>query len=160
MRRRGAVVRLASAVVLVLAVFGILGIIQPTPTAAAVPNTQPYVDAGRATALALTTIDYRTVDRDVQRVLDTATNPFYDNFKGKSAEFTQVVLNAKSTSTSTVDEARLESLDNGRARVFVGLTVTTVNVGQPPQAPRQWRLIITVQKVGESYKASGVEFMR
>ena len=161
MRPRGAVVlRFALAVVLVLAVFGILETIQPTGTAAAVPNTQPYVDAGRAIALALTTVDYRTVDRDVQRILDTATNPFYDNFKEKSAEFTQAVLNAKSTSTSTVDEVRLESFDNRQARVFVALTVTTTNVGQPPQPPRHWRLIITVVKVGDADKASGVEFMR
>ena len=53
-------------------------------------------------ALALTTVDYRTVDRDVQHILDNATGVFYDDFKGRPTEFTQVVLDAKSTSTSTI----------------------------------------------------------
>jgi Mce-associated membrane protein len=67
-----------------------------------------------ALALALTTVDYRTVDRDVQRILDNATGAFYDDFNGRSAEFTQVVLDSKSTSTSTISEARLDSHDAGQ----------------------------------------------
>ena len=161
MRRRGAVVlRFALAVALALAALGGFGVIRPDTTAAAMPGEKPYVDTGKSVALALTTVDYRTVDRDVQRVLDNATDPFYSNFKQRSAEFTQVVGNAQSTSTGSIDEARLESFDNRQARVFVALTVTTTNVGQPPQPPRHWRLIITVVKVGDASKASGVEFMR
>jgi len=53
--------------------------------------------AGRwALAPALTTVEYRTVDRDVQPILDNATGAFYDDFTGRSAEFTQVVLDSKS----------------------------------------------------------------
>jgi hypothetical protein len=63
-------------------------------------------------------------------------------------------------STGTIDDARLDSFDNGQARVFVDATVATVTEGQPPHAPRQWRLIITVQKVSESYKTSTVEFQK
>ncbi len=145
------------AVALALALVGAVGLIRPT-TAAAMPDTRPYVDAAKATAQALTTVDYRTVDRDVQRILDSATNPFYDEFEKRSADFTQTVMNAKSTSTGTIDDARLESFDNGQALVFVTATVVTVNEGQPPKAPRQWRLTITVQKVSESFKAATVEF--
>ncbi len=157
---RGAiVVRALLAVVLLVAVFASFGTVRTNSTASALPDWQPYVDAGKTVALALTTVDYRTVDRDVQRILDNATGTFYDNFKSKSAEFTQVVLNAQSTSTGTIDEARLDSYDDGVARVFVGLTVTTINAGRPAEAPRQWRLLITVHEIGDSYKASGVEFL-
>lgn len=112
-----------------------------------------------ALALALTTIDYRTVDRDVQHILDNATGIFYDNFKSRSAAFTQVVLDAKSTSVGTITESRLDSTDAGTVKVFVAVTITTTNEGQPPKPPRDWRLIITVQKVGDAYKASNVEFL-
>ena len=159
MLRRG--VRLALVVALVLAVISSIGTIRPDRTAAALPDDwRPYVEAAKTVAVALTTIDYRTVDRDVQRILDNATGPFYDSFKQRSAEFTQVVRDARSTSTSVIDEARLESQHDGQVRAFVGLTTTTTNEGQPPQPPRKWRLLITVQKVGDGYKASGVEFLR
>ena len=153
---RGAtVVRPVLAIMLLVAVFMSIGAARTDRVASALPDWRPYVEAGKTVALALTTVDYRTVDRDVQRILDNATGVFYDNFKGRSAEFTQVVLDAKSTSTSTITEARLDSHDAGQARVFVALTTTTTNEGQP-SPPRAWRLLITVQKVGEAYKASQV----
>ncbi len=147
------------AVALLVAAFAGIGTVRTDRVAAALPDWQPYIEAGKATALALTTVDYRTVDRDVQRILDGATGQFYDSFKGRSAGFTQVVLDAKSTSTSTVSDAKLESHEDGRARVFVATDVTTTNAVGPDPPPRSWRLLITVEKVGESYKASQVQFL-
>jgi len=130
-----------------------------SPVAAAVPDWRPYIDEGETVALALTTIDYRTVDRDVQHILDNATGVFYDDFKNRSAAFTEVVLDAKSTSTGTITESRLDSTDAGKVKVFVAVTVNTTNEGQPPSPPRYWRLIITVQQADETYKASNVDFL-
>ena len=112
--RRATVVRAVLTIVLLVAVFASIGTVRTARVASALPDWRPYVEAGKTVALALTTIDYRTVDRDVQRILDNATGVFYDNFKGRSAEFTQVVLDAKSTSTSTISEARLDSHDAAR----------------------------------------------
>lgn len=154
-----AVVRPLLAVTLLTAMLMSIGIARTDSAASALPDWRPYIEAGETVALALTTVDYRTVDRDVQRVLDNATEPFYDDFRNRSAAFTQVVLNAKSTSTAVVTESRLESVNGGQIKVFVALTVTTTNEGQPPQQPRDWRLLITVQKAGEAYKASAVEFL-
>jgi hypothetical protein len=157
---RGAtVVRAVLAVMLLVASFASIGTVRIDRVASALPDWRPYVEAGKTVALALTTVDYRTVDRDVQRILDNATGVFYDDFKGRSADFTQVVLDAKSTSTSTIADAHLDSPDSGLARVFVALSTTTTNAGQPISPPRAWRLLITVQKVGEDYKAANVEFL-
>jgi hypothetical protein len=156
---RGATaVRVVLATVLV-AVFACVSTVHPNRSAAALPDWQPYVDAGKTMALALTTMDYRSVDRDIQRVLDNATGVFYDDFNNRSAAFAQVVRDAQSTTTSTITDARLESHDDGAARIFVALTATTTNAGQPNPGVRAWRLRITVQKIGESYKASNVEFL-
>jgi hypothetical protein len=148
------------AVVLLAAAFMSVETARTGSAASALPDWGPYVEAGRTVALALTTIDYRTVDRDVAHVLDNATAGFYDNFKSRSAEFTQVVLNAKSISTGTVTQARMDSANAGQGRVFVVVAVATVNEGQPPQPTRDWRLMITVQKLGDVYKASSVEFLK
>jgi hypothetical protein len=154
------VVRMTLGVVLLLAVCVGLGTVRTERVAGALPDWSPYIDAAKTVALALTTVDYRTVDRDVQRILDNATGVFYDNFKSRSAEFTQVVRDAQSTSTGIITEANLQSHDDGAARVLVVVNTTTINAGVPNPDSRVWRLVITVQKVGESYKASTVEFLR
>jgi Mce-associated membrane protein len=64
-----------------------------------------------------------------------------------------------STSTSIVTDAKLKSLIGTRARVLVAVTVNTTLVGQPAQAPRNWRMMITVEKVGEAYKTAVVEIV-
>jgi hypothetical protein len=147
------------AVMMLLAVFSGVATVRNSPVAPALPDWRPYIDAGETMALALTTVDYRTVDRDVQHVLDNATGTFHDSFESRAAAFTQVVLDAKSTSAGTITESRLESADSGQVKVFVAASVTTANEGQPPMPPRDWRLLITVQKVGDAYKASAVEFL-
>jgi hypothetical protein len=157
MRRRN-VVRVLLAIVL-MTLFASVSTVRPQTSADALPDWQPYVDAGTAMALALTTIDYRTVDRDIQRILDNATDPFYDDFQKRAVDFAQVVRQSQSTSTGTITEARLESQNDGQARVFVAVTVTTANAGVPHPEPRLWRILITVQKVGDAYKASNVEFL-
>ena len=143
---RGAtLVRAVLAITLLVASFASVGTVRIDRVAFALPDWRPYVEAGKTVALALTTVDYRTVDRDVQRILDNATGAFYDDFKDRSAVFKRIVLDAKSTSTSTIAEARLDSHDAGRARVFVALSTTTTNAGQPISPPQAWRLFVTVE---------------
>jgi serine/threonine kinase PknH len=123
------------------------------------PAWQPYVDAAKTTAVDLTTISYQTVDNDVQRILDNSTGAFHDDFSKRSESFKQADRDAKSASSGTVSGAGLESLDGTQARVLVAVTVTTSNASQPSQEPRHWRMRISVDKIGQSYKASNVEFV-
>ena len=46
-----------------------------------------------------------------------------------------------------------------RRQVLVAVTVKTSNAGAPEQAPRAWRMRISVQKVGDEAKVSNVEFV-
>jgi len=110
-------------------------------------------------ALALTNVDYQTVDSDVQRILDNATGVFYDDFSKRAAGFVQVVRDSQSSTTATVTDSRLESQSNGQVRVLVTVSAATTSVGQPDPPPKVWRLRITEQEVGDSYKASNVEFL-
>ncbi|WP_319452186.1 MULTISPECIES: hypothetical protein [unclassified Mycobacterium] len=122
-------------------------------------RSMPYVDAAKTAATNLTTINFQTVDADVARVLDGATGEFYESFLQRSADFKQVVRDAQSVSTGIVTDAHLVSLIGTRAKVFVAATVTTTTaVGKPHPEPRAWRLQITIDKVGDAYKAAAVEF--
>jgi Mce-associated membrane protein len=118
-----------------------------------------FLQVGRQGALNLTTIDWQEADKDVQRILDSATGTFYDDFQKRSQPFVEVVKQAQSKSVGTIAEAGLESESDNSAQVLVAVTVKTSNAGAPDQAPRAWRMRISVQKVGDEAKVSNVEFV-
>ncbi|OBK63215.1 Mce protein [Mycobacterium colombiense] len=117
------------------------------------------VQVARQGALNLTTIDYQHADADVQRVLDSATGGFYDDFSHRSKPFIEVVKKAQSTSVGTITEAGMESQSGNEAQVLVAVSVKTSNLGAADQDPRYWRMRITVQKVGNEAKVSNVVFV-
>ena len=118
-----------------------------------------YLQVGRQGALNLTTIDWQQADANVQRILDSATGTFYDDFQKRAGPFVEVVKQAQSKSVGTIAEAGLESESDDSAQVLVAVTVKTSNAGAPDQAPRAWRMRISVQKVGDEAKVSNVEFV-
>lgn len=117
------------------------------------------LQVGRQGALNLTTIDWQHADTDVQRILDSATGTFYDDFQKRSAPFIEVVKQAQSKSVGNITEAGLESESQSEAQVLVAVTVNTTNAGAPEQQPRSWRMRISVQKVNGEAKVSKVEFV-
>ncbi|BBX27094.1 tetratricopeptide repeat protein [Mycolicibacterium alvei] len=118
-----------------------------------------YLQVARQGALNLTTIDYQNVDSDVQRILDSATGQFHDDFSQRAEPFVDVVKKAQSKSVGTVTDAGLESVTGDEAQAIVAVTVKTSNIGVPEQQPRSWRMRMTVQKVGEGVKVSNVGFV-
>ena len=118
-----------------------------------------FLQVGRQGALNLTTIDWQQADADVQRILDSATGTFYDDFQKRAQPFTEVVKQAQSKSVGSIAEAGLESDSKNEAQVLVAVTVKTSNAGAPEQQPRAWRMRITVEKVGDEAKVSDVEFV-
>jgi Mce-associated membrane protein len=118
-----------------------------------------FVQVGRQGALNLTTIDWQHADEDVRRILDSATGTFYDDFQKRAQPFVEVVKQAQSKSVGSIAEAGLESESNDSAQVLVAVQVKTSNAGAPEQAPRAWRMRISVQKLGDEAKVSNVEFV-
>jgi Mce-associated membrane protein len=118
-----------------------------------------YLQVGRQAALNLTTIDFEHADEDVQRVLDSSTGTFYDDFQARAQPFKEVVKQAKSKSVGTIAEAGVETINEDGAEVLVAVTVRTSNAGAAEQEPRAWRMRITVQKVGDDAKVANVRFV-
>ncbi|MGY4711198.1 Mce protein [Mycolicibacterium sp. CBM1] len=119
-----------------------------------------FVGVGRQGAINLTTIDFEHADADVARILDSATDQFYDDFAKRSQPFIDVVKQAQSKSVGTVTEAGLESVTGDEGQVLVAVTVQTSNRGAQEQQPRSWRMRLTVKKTGdEEAKVSKVEFV-
>jgi Mce-associated membrane protein len=118
-----------------------------------------FVAAARQGAVNLTTIDWQEADADINRILDSATGTFYDDFSKRSQPFVEVVKQAQSKSVGTVTEAGLESESGDQAQVLVAVAVKTTNLGAQEQRPRAWRMRIDVQKLGDQVKVSNVQFV-
>ncbi|MFB1297806.1 Mce protein [Mycobacterium sp. pW049] len=118
-----------------------------------------FLQVGRQGALNLTTISWESAEADVQRILDSATGTFYDDFQQRAQPFVQVVKQAQSKSVGTIAEAGLESAGDDQAQVLVAVTVQTTNAGAPEQQPRAWRMRISVQDIDGEAKVSDVEFV-
>lgn len=117
---------------------------------------QLMVAAGRQGAVNLTSIDYEHADADVQRILDSATGDFYDDFAKRAKPFADFVKQTQAKSVGTVSEAGLESVGGDEGRVLIAMTIKSSNRGAD-QPLKAWRLRITVQKVGDEAKVSRVE---
>lgn len=120
---------------------------------------ESYVQMARQGALNLTTIDWEHADRDVQRVLDSATGAFRDDFAQRSEPFIDVVKKARSRSEGSITESALESLSSDTAQVLVVARVVITNSGAPEQEPRRWRMRMSVQKIDGEMKISQVAFV-
>jgi Mce-associated membrane protein len=118
-----------------------------------------FLQVGRQGAINLTTIDWQHADTDVERILNSATGTFFDDFSKRSQPFIDVVKQAQSTSVGTVTEAGVESVTGDSAQVLVAVSVKTSNIGAPEQMPRSWRMRINVQRVGDEAKISNVGFV-
>ncbi|MFM9033470.1 MAG: mammalian cell entry protein [Mycobacterium sp.] len=117
------------------------------------------VQVARQGAVNLTTIDYEHAESDVQRIIDSTTGAFRDDFQSRSAPFVDVVKKAKSKSVGTVTEAGLESLSGQQGTVLVSVTVNTTSDGKPEEQPRYWRMRMTVDHRADGAKVSNVDFV-
>jgi Mce-associated membrane protein len=118
-----------------------------------------FLQVGRQGAINLTTIDWQHADTDVERILNSATGTFFDDFSKRSQPFINVVKQAQSTSVGTVVEAGLESATANDAQVLVAVSVKTSIPNAPEQNPRAWRMRISVHKVADDAKVANVEFV-
>ncbi len=117
-----------------------------------------FVQTARQGAVNLTTISYTEIDADVQRILDSATGAFREDFEKRSKPFIEVVKAAQSQSEGTITEAGLESARRDSAQVLVAVAVKS-RTAAGEQSPREWRMRIDVQAVGDGAKVSNVVFV-
>ena len=118
-----------------------------------------FLQVAKQGGLNLTTIDWQHADTDVHRILDGATGEFYEDFAKRSQPFIEVLKQAKAKTVGTISEAGLESETTDSGRALVILSVQTSNNGEAEQVPKEWRMRIDVQKIGDQVKVSKVGFV-
>ncbi len=140
--------------------FAVLQILRPDPQpSTAAPQWQPFVDYAQQFAVSLTSLSPQSADSDIQRILDGSTGTFHDEFAKNSSAFKQTVVNSNSTTQGAVTGAGLNSLNGLTAHVLVTVTDKVTNNAGATQDPRRFRLAIDVEKSGDAYKVSKVDFV-
>ncbi|MBW0020113.1 MAG: hypothetical protein JO236_21580 [Mycobacterium sp.] len=122
-------------------------------------RTAAFVAGARTGVINMTSLDYNKAKEDVQRVIDSSTGEFRDDFQRRATDFTKVVQQSKVVTEGTVNAAALESMDEHSALVLVSATSRVTNSTGAKDEPRVWRLRVTVTEDGGQYKMSKVEFV-
>jgi Mce-associated membrane protein len=148
-------------IVLVLALGALCGWLghRATESQRAEDQRRAYVEAARQGAVTITSIDYQRADADVQRILDSSTGQFHDEFAGRAAEFLDAAKKSQSTSVGTITAAGIESMAQNGATVLVAVTVNTSQIGAAELPARSWRMRMTLQGKGRDVRVSRVEFV-
>jgi Mce-associated membrane protein len=118
-----------------------------------------FVAGARQGVVNMTSLDFTKAKEDVQRVIDSSTGQFRDDFQQRAKDFTTVVERSKVVTEGTVNAAALESMDEHSASVLVSATSKITNAAGAKDEPRAWRLRVAVTEDGGQYKMSKVDFV-
>lgn len=162
--RRRVNVSLAVSVAAIIGIVGFLGasgwmfwqhhkVVQERERAAA------YVATARQGVINLTSLDYNKAKENVQRVLDTATGEFKDDFQKRAEDFESVVKDSKVVTEGSVAATAVESMTNDSAVVLVLANESVTNIAGAKDQPRTFRFRVSVVHDGGDLKLSKVEFV-
>ena len=119
-----------------------------------------YTAAARQGVINLMSVDYTSARETVQRVLDGSTGRFKAGFADASEDFVKALEEEKIITKATVNDAAVESLTPDSAVVLVSATSRREGPQAPEdqKAPRQWRVVMTLERQDGQIKVYGVEF--
>lgn len=118
-----------------------------------------FAAAARQSVVTLMSIDGAKAEEDVQRIIDSSTGQFRDDFQASAKEFTDVAKESKSVTTASVKASAVESMSGDSAVVLVTAATTISNTAGAKQQPRTWRLSVNVVRDGGQIKMAKVDFV-
>jgi Mce-associated membrane protein len=120
---------------------------------------QQALAAARQTTVNFVTISAATVDRDLQRVADSATGDFKDEFTRSIPQVRAAVVENKVDSKGSVLRAAVVSADRSNAVVLVAVDATVHNVNAPDGRLAHYRIRVNLAMVGNTWLVSTLEFV-
>ncbi len=155
------VVPVVLAVLLLGAVaFAITQVMRPDPQpSTAAPQWGPYVDYAKQFAVSLTSLAPSPPIATCS-ASSTGRRGFPRRLVSKRSEFQQQVVNSNASTHGSVNDAGLDSISGTTAHVLVVATEKTTDNAGASQEPRNFRFLMQVEKIGDTYKVSKVEFVQ
>jgi Mce-associated membrane protein len=118
-----------------------------------------FISTARQGIINLTSLDFKKSKEDVQRILDSATGEFRDQFQKTAEDFASVVKDTKAVAEGSVAAAAVESRTNDSAVVLILANERVTNVAGAKDQPRTFRFRVSVVRDGDQLKLSKVEFV-
>lgn len=128
-------------------------------TAAEAARRQAVLSAGRQESINFTTIGYKTVGGDVDRVIGGATGDFRASYRQNRKTIKKTVTNNKSTSKGEVLTAALVSMDSDSAVALVVADASVTNVSYEKPTLRHYRMRLDLVRKGGRWLVSDLTFV-
>lgn len=160
-RFRGRLVAIGAASVLLCALLGLSGFMAWQDHA----TDQSRQREGEAAAVArqgvvnIMSLDFTNAQGDIQRVLDSATGKFREDFEAESEFLVQALEESKVVTEVTVNGVAVESLTDDAAVVLVSANSQASNQGDDRRDPQQFRVAVTLARDSGALKVSQVDFL-
>ncbi|OMC26316.1 hypothetical protein A5739_20755 [Mycobacterium colombiense] len=118
-----------------------------------------FTAAARQVVVTLMSINAASAKDDVQRIIDSTTGQFKDEFQRAAEDFAKVAQSAKVSTKTSVQAAAVESMTEDTAVVLVAASSTLTNAAGATEQPRSWRLSLKLAREGGKIKMSSMEFI-
>jgi Mce-associated membrane protein len=118
-----------------------------------------FVATAKQGIVNLTSLDFHKSKEDVQRILDSGTGEFKDQFQKTADDFAAVVKDTNAVAEGSVTAAAVESMSNDSAVVLVLSNERITNSAGAKDQPRTFRFRVSVAREGDQLKLSKVEFV-
>jgi len=124
-------------------------------------RTAEFTAAARQGVSDLMSLDYEEAERDVKRMIDGSTGQLHQQFSDTSQDLIKSLQGAKTVTTVTVNAVAVTSMTDDAGEVLVAATTEGHHAAQQqPQAPRTWRIMVSLLRDGEQLKVSKVDFVQ
>ena len=158
-RRKAALVSVGIGALVALSVLSGLMLRQIHNAARQDQRVAEFTAAARQSVINLMSLDFTKGDQDVQRVIDSTTGQFRDEFLKTKGDVLSVMKESKVVINVDVKGSGVESMTDNSAVVMVAVTSKVSNSTTPEQPPHPWRLSVTVERDNGTLKMSKVEFI-
>lgn len=115
--------------------------------------------AARQQVVNFTTLDHRSLDRDLGRVLAGATGQFRAQFEAGTENLSELVTTNEAVSEGEVLEAGIVSDDADSARVLVVADSTVTNTADPAPQKRHYRMQLDLVLKRGHWLVSDLQFV-
>jgi Mce-associated membrane protein len=117
------------------------------------------LDAARKVATDLTSISAENAQQRLDGLAQETTGGFRAQLNTYAAVLQAILQQSNAGSRGTVSEAGVERLDQNSASVLLAVTATVTNNKAPAAQPVSYRLVVQLQREGEKWLASDVNFV-
>ncbi|MEZ0052312.1 Mce-associated membrane protein [Mycobacterium sp. MAA66] len=104
-------------------------------------------------------LNFVNAEEDVQRILDNATGKFKQDFQGQQYLLVKQLIMSKVVAHVTVTGVAVQSATDDSAVVLVATTSQAANANDAQQAPKRFRVVVTLAKDQGRLKISDLAYL-